>query len=75
MTAALSTIAVLAFLWFASALILQMLEESGGKMLAAIKGRSPLAATPAVQPISWKVTTRSRAMRPMRARPTLRAAA
>ena len=75
MTAALSTIAVLSLLWFVSALILQMLDESGGKMLAALKGRSPLATTPAVQPISWKVTSRSRAMRPLRARPTLRAAA
>lgn len=75
MTAALSTIAVFALLWFVSALILQMLEESGSKMLAAVKGRSPLALAPTVRSISWKVNARSRAMRPMRARPTLRAAA
>lgn len=75
MIAALSTIAVLGLLWFLTIIGLAMLEESGGKILAALQGRSPLAVAPAIQPISWKVSPRARAARPMRARPILRAAA
>jgi hypothetical protein len=75
MTAALSTLVVLTFLWFIAALALAVLEDSGSKILAALNGRSPLAMTPAVQPISWKVRAPARTMRPMRVRPTLRAAA
>ena len=75
MTAALSTLVVLGLLWFITALGLAMMEESGGKILSALKGQSLLAMAPVVQPISWKVSPRVRTTRPMRARPTLRAAA
>lgn len=75
MTAALTTLVVLGLLWFITALGLAMLEESGGKIMAALKGRSSLAMAPVVQPISWKVRAPSRTSRPMRARPVLRAAA
>ena len=75
MIAALSTIAVLGLLWFLTVLALSVGQESGGKILAALQGRSPLAMAPVVQPISWKASPRVRTPRPMRARPTLRAAA
>ena len=75
MIAALTTLAVLALLWFVTAVALSMLEESGGKITAALRGRSPLALAPIPQPISWKVSPRVRTTRVMRARPLLRAAA
>jgi hypothetical protein len=75
MTVALPTLAILTLFWFVSTLMLQMFEESGSKILAAFKGRSPQATAPVVQSISWKVSTRGRTVRPMRARPTLRVAA
>jgi len=75
MIAALSTLAVLGLLLVITLTGLAMLEESGCKVLAALKGRSLLATAPIVQPISWKVSPRVRTARPMRARPTLRAAA
>ena len=75
MIAALSTLAVLSLLWFVVSIGLAMLEEDGGKILATLKGRSPLTVAPMVQPISWKVSARVRTARPMRARPMLRAAA
>jgi hypothetical protein len=75
MIAALTTIIFLATLWMLAMIALTMLDESGSKVLAAIKGRSPLAVAPVVQPVSWKASSRVRTVRPMRARPTLRAAA
>ena len=75
MIAALATVLFLATLWFLGALAVATAEQSGGKILAALKGQSLLATAPVVQPISWKVSPRARSTRPMRARPTLRAAA
>jgi len=75
MIAALATVLFLATLWFLGALALATVEQSGGKILAALKGQSLLATAPIVQPISWKVSPRARATRPMRVRPTLRVAA
>ena len=75
MSAALFTLAVLGLLWLVAAIGMAMLGESGGKILAALHGRSPLAMTSAVQPISWKTSPRLRSRQPLRARPTLRAAA
>ena len=75
MIAALATILFLATLWSLGALALATAEQSGAKILAPLKGQSLLATAPVVQPISWKVSPRARTMRPMRARPILRAAA
>ena len=75
MIAALSTLSVLVLLWVIVAVSAEMLDESGGKVLAALRGRSQLAMAPVVRPINWKVSARARTTRPMRARPTLRAAA
>ena len=75
MIAALATILFLAILWFLGAVALATAEQSGANILAALKGQSLLATAPIVQPISWKVSPRVRSTRPMRVRPTLRAAA
>jgi hypothetical protein len=75
MIAPLATVVFLATLWFVGALFVETVGQSGGKILAALKGQSLLATAPIVQPISWKVSPRARSARPMRARPTLRAAA
>ena len=75
MIAALATVLFLATVWFIGALALATAEQSGGKILAALRGQSLLATAPIAQRISWKVSPRARATRPMRVRPTLRAAA
>ena len=75
MIAALGTLTFLATLWLLVQLIASTLDESGRKIMAALKGRSPLATAPLVQPISWKISSRARVRQPLRARPTLRAAA
>ena len=75
MIAALGTLAFLATMWLIVQAGAATLDESGGKIMAALKGRSLLATAPAVQPISWKASPRVRVRQPLRARPTLRAAA
>ena len=75
MIAALGTLAFLVTLWLLVQVAATTLDESGGKIVAALKGRSPLATAPIAQPISWKFSPRVRAKQPLRARPTLRAAA
>ncbi|HET7709209.1 MAG TPA: hypothetical protein VFK50_06715 [Sphingomicrobium sp.] len=75
MIAALSTIAILGLLWLLAVGALALFEENGGKFIAALKGRSPLAMTPLVPPVSWNLSPRVRSARVMRVRPTLRAAA
>ena len=75
MIAALATVLFLATLWFLGTLALATVEQSGGKIVAALNGQSLLATAPVVQPISWKVRSRAQATRPMRVRPILRAAA
>ena len=75
MIAALATAAFLAILWLLAMLGLAMLDESGTKIVAALKGRSPLAMAPVVKSVSWKMSPRSRVRPALRARPTLRAAA
>jgi len=72
---ALATLVFIAILWLLGALAVAIVEQSGGKIVAALKGQSLLATAPIVQPVSWKASPRVRAMRPMRARPSLRAAA
>jgi hypothetical protein len=75
MIAALATLVFLATLWLLGALALATVEQSGGKIFAALRGQSILATAPIVQPISWKVSPRVRTTRPMRVRPSLRVAA
>ena len=75
MIAALGTLAFLATLWLIVQIVASTLGESGGKIVAALKGQSLLATAPVVQPISWKVSSRVRVRQPLRARPTMRAAA
>ena len=75
MIAALATAAFLATLWLLAMIGLAMFDESCAKIVAALKGRSPLAMAPAVKSVSWKISPRVRARQPLRVRPTLRAAA
>lgn len=75
MIAALATAAFLATLWLLAMIGLAMLEDSGAKVVAALKGRSPPAMNPMVESVSWKVSPRVRARPAMRALPMLRAAA
>lgn len=76
MIAALATLVFLATIWLLVVLAAQMLGESGGKIVAALKGQS-LLATPVVRaPVPVRVSQRSvRQQRPISVRPKLRAAA
>ena len=71
MIAPLGTLAFLATLWLLVVLGASVLEESGAKIAAALKGK------PAHQPraVRLRVSMRSRQPAPMRARPRLHAAA
>jgi hypothetical protein len=71
MIAALGTLAFLATLWLLVVVGASVLEESGAKIAAALKGK---AAQPRVF-AEVRVRTRARSAQPMRARPRLRAAA
>ena len=72
MTAALGTLAFLATLWLLVVLGAAVLEESGAKIAAALKGKSrepqPIIAAARIRP-------RSRVQQPMRAPARWRAAA
>ena len=71
MMAALGTLAFLATLWLLVVVGAAILEESGAKIAAALKGKS------AHQPVSVPVRIRARVRmaQPMRAKPRWRAAA
>ena len=72
MMTALGTLPFLATLWLLVVLGARVLEESGAKIAAALKGQSarhPFHFAPA------RLRTRSRIRQPMRARPRLRDAA
>jgi hypothetical protein len=71
MIAALATLTFLATLWLLVVVGAAVLEESGAKIAAALKG-APLHRQIAV-PV--RVRTRSRLQQPMRAKPRWRAAA
>ena len=76
MLAVLSTLAFLATIWLAATTLLRMAEESGGKILAALKGNSALSVT--VQRAQVPVRARYRSstlIRPVRAKARLNAAA
>ena len=75
MLAPLATLAFLATLWLVAVAVAGMLAESGGKIVAALNGLSPLASAPRIRPIAVRVSQRSRTQRALRAQPRLRAAA
>jgi hypothetical protein len=76
MLAPLATIAFLSVLWLAIVAVARTLEARGFTMLAALDGKSPLATARATE-VSIRVSNRAgaRMQRPLRATPTLRAAA
>jgi hypothetical protein len=71
MIAPLGTLAFLATLWLLVVVGASILEESGGKIAAALKGRP--VDLPSIAPL--RVRTRSRLQQPIRARARWRAAA
>jgi hypothetical protein len=71
MLAPLATLAFLATLWLVVMAIAQILAESGGKIAAALRGCSLLAAEPAIPAVALRVSLRSRP-RALRAQPRLR---
>lgn len=71
MIAALGTLAFLATLWLLVVMGAAILEESGAKIAAALKGMA--SHQPTVVPV--RVRTRPRLRQPMRATAKLRAAA
>ena len=71
MIAPLGTLAFLATLWLLVVVGASVLEESGAKIAAALKGKS--AHRQALVPV--RVRARSRFQKPMRAKPRWRAAA
>jgi hypothetical protein len=71
MIAPLGTLAFLATLWLLVVLGASVLEESGARIAAALRGKS--AHRQLTVPV--RVRTRSRVQQPMRAKPRWRAAA
>ena len=73
MIAALATVVFLATLWMMVVVAASILEESGAKIAAALKGR---LAIDIPQPTAYaRVRARSRMKQPLRARPRWRDAA
>ena len=72
MIAAIGTLVFLAPLWLLAVIGAAVLEESGAKIAAALKGKQD---RPSMAFASVRVRTRSRLQRPVRARATWRAAA
>ena len=75
MTAPLATLAFLVAMWLVTFVIADMVNQSLTKILAALKGRSPLAVAPSIRPVAVRVSQRSRQQRVLHAQPRLRAAA
>ena len=71
MIAALATLASLATLWLLAVVTAMTLGQSGGKILAALKGRS----APMPQTATFRIRYRQPRQRAVRATPRLRAAA
>ncbi len=75
MLAAFATLTFLITLWLCAVGAAATLEQHGSKIIAALKGQSPLAISP-VRPIAGRVSQRYPSpQRPVRARVALRAAA
>ncbi len=75
MMPALATLATLAAIWMAVVIIARMVGESGGKILAALNGRSELATEHQLSPVPVRISQRARLQRTLRAKPRWRAAA
>ena len=75
MFAAIASAVFLATLWMLGVVAFRTFAESGGKILAALKGRSILAAPPLDTRIAVRVSQRSRQQPALRARPQWRVAA
>jgi uncharacterized protein involved in response to NO len=77
MLAPLATLAFLATLWLAARLALELGDETGAKMLAALRGKSMLARPPqSVRPVTVRYQPRSASVRrPVHVQPEWRAAA
>jgi hypothetical protein len=76
MIAPLATIVSLSVLWLAIVAVARTLEHSGATIMAALAGRSPLATARSVEvPVRVSNRAAARQQRPLRATPTLRAAA
>jgi Mn2+/Fe2+ NRAMP family transporter len=71
MLAPFATLAFLLILWLAAIVVAEVLGQSGGKVLAALKGRSKLANEPLVYARVVRITPRSRTPRVLRAQPQL----
>jgi hypothetical protein len=75
MIAAFATLTFLIAMWLCAIAIAVALEQCGSRMVAALKGRSPLAV-PSMPPIKLRVSQRyPSAQRLVHARVALRAAA
>lgn len=75
MTAPLATLAFLVTLWLVNLVLADMLNQGPSKVIAALKGRSPLATAPSIRPIAVRISQRSRVARTLHVAPQLRAAA
>ena len=75
MLAPLATLAFLTGLWAVVIIVAEMAGRSGGKVIAALKGKSTLATEPSIRPVAVRISLRSRPQPTLRARPRLRAAA
>jgi hypothetical protein len=73
MLAPLGTLAFLVTLWLLVVVGAAVLEESGAKIAAALKGKP--AVHPSIGLVPVRLRTRSRLQQPMRAEPRWRAAA
>jgi hypothetical protein len=75
MLPALATLATLVTLWMVVVIAARMLDESGSKIVAALKGQSLLATERRLAPVPVRVSQRSRGQQVVQAKPKLRAAA
>lgn len=77
MLAPLATLAFLTAMWFAAKWLLDMIDEDGGKISAALAGRSMLAQPPqSLRPVSVRFQPRAGSVRrPVHVQPEWRAAA
>lgn len=65
MTAAMGTLVFLATLWLLVVVGAGVLEESGARIAAALKGKTPASMSPTFAPV--RVRARTRLQQPMRA--------
>ena len=71
MIAPLATLVFLAALWLVVVAAADLFGRRGSKVIAALKGRSPLAAGPAFAASPIRISQRARPQPALRARPRL----